>query len=143
MRPKSVPLTIMTRSFKNLSPWDTASIFDHIDDQISSFNNPFLDILNQNTPIKSFKAKHKKSHLITAGIRDLMSKCDASLKYARMTMNSFDWEAYRILGQKVKSKIKATGSRHVKEEIVNNLSNKSSIWKIVRRCLNLHDSSNF
>ena len=66
-----------------------------------------------------------------------------TLKHARMTMNLTDWEAYRVLIQKVKSNIRATESKRVKEEIPTNLSNKSSVWKIVRRYLNLHGGSNF
>ena len=153
-RPKSVPLTITTRSFKNFNtdafckdnletPWDTISIFDHIDDQISSFNDPLPDILDQHAPIKSSKAKHKKSHVITAEIRELTSKRDDSFKYSCMATNPLDWRAYRILRQKVRSYIRVTESRHVKEEIANNLSKNSSIWKIVRGCLNSHGSSNF
>ena len=137
-RPKSVPLTITTRSFKNFNtdafckdnletPWDTISIFDHIDDQISSFNDPLPDILDQHAPIKSSKAKHKKSHVITAEIRELTSKRDDSFKYSCMATNPLDWRAYRILRQKVRSYIRVTESRHVKEEIANNLSKNSSI----------------
>lgn len=151
-RPKSVPPTITTRSFKNFNteafckdisetPLDTVSIFNYIDDQVSSFNKLFLDILDQHVPIKSSKAKHKKSHVITGEIRELISK-RVSLKYACMTINPTDWEANRILRQKVKSNIRATEFKHVKEEIATNLSNKSSIWKFVRRCLNSHGSSN-
>ena len=121
-RPKSVPLTITTRSFKNFNtdafckdnletPWDTISIFDHIDDQISSFNDPLPDILDQHAPIKSSKAKHKKSHVITGEIRELISK-RVSLKYACMTINPTDWEANRILRQKVKSNIRATNHQY-------------------------------
>ena len=137
-RPKSVPPTITTRSFKNFNteafckdisetPLDTVSIFNYIDDQVSSFNKLFLDILDQHAPIRE--------------IRELISK-RVSLKYACMTINPTDWEANRILRQKVKSNIRATEFKHVKEEIATNLSNKSSIWKFVRRCLNSHGSSN-
>ena len=151
-RPKSVPPTITTRSFKNFNteafckdisetPLDTVSIFNYIDDQVSSFNKLFLDILDQHAPIKSSKAKHKKSHVITGEIRELISK-RVSLKYACMTINPTDWEANGILRQKVKSNIRATEFKHVKEEIATNLSNKSSIWKFVRRCLKSHGSSN-
>ena len=89
-RPKSVPPTITTRSFKNFNteafckdisetPFDTVNIFNYIDDQLSSFNKLFLDILDQRVPIKSSKAKHKKSHVITAEIRELMSKRDSKV----------------------------------------------------------------
>ena len=151
--PKSDPPIITTRSFKNFNiesfckdiseaPWDAVTIFDHIDDQVSSFNKLFLDILDQHAPIKSFKAKHKKSHVIPAEIKELMLKRDESLKHARMTKHPSDWEAYRILRQQVKSNIRATESKYVREEITTNQSNKSSVWKIVRQCLNPYGSSN-
>ena len=110
-RPKSVPPTITTRSFKNFNteafckdisetPLDTVSIFNYIDDQVSSFNKLFLDILDQHAPIKSCKAKHKKSHVITGEIRELISK-RVSLKYACMTINPTDWEANSLTSEQL------------------------------------------
>ena len=54
---------------------------------MSSFNKLFLDILDQHAPIKSFKAKHKKSRVVTAEIKELMLKRDYPLKHARITMH--------------------------------------------------------
>ena len=44
-------------------PWDTVRLFDHVDDQVSSFNKLFLEILDQHAPLKTFKAKYQKSRV--------------------------------------------------------------------------------
>ena len=59
--PKDKPVTITARSYKNFDvyeffddvskvPWDIVSLFEHIDDQVSCFNDLFLGVLDQHAP---------------------------------------------------------------------------------------------
>jgi hypothetical protein len=52
-------------------PWDAVAFFDHPDDQVSCFNNLFLDVLEQHAyaPVKTFKSKYHKSKVKTPEIR--------------------------------------------------------------------------
>ena len=159
--PRSDPPVITTRSYKRFdteafcediinAPWDTVSIFDHIDDQVSSLNQLFLEILDQHAPIKTFKDKHNKTRVITPEIKELMSKRDYLFRFilissfkklARKTKHPSDWEAYRLLRQNVKSQIRLSEKELIGKEIASNRANKTSIWKSVRRCLNPYGSS--
>lgn len=145
--PRTKPVTITTRSYKNFNadafyddiskvPWDTVTVFDHINDQVSCFNNLFLDVLEKHAPVKTFKSKYRKSKVITPEIKDLMRERDRLQKCAHQTFNSRDWQCYRVLRREVKSKIKLSEIQLVKNEISENKSNKTSIWKTVRHCLN-------
>ncbi|CAB4011738.1 Hypothetical predicted protein, partial [Paramuricea clavata] len=145
--PRTKPVTITTRSYKNFNadafcndiskiPWDTVTVFDHTDDQVSCFNNLFQDVLEQHAPVKTFKSKYRKSKVITPEIRDLMRERDRLRKRAHQRSNPRDWERYRGLRQEVKSKIMLSEIQLVKDEISENKSNKTSIWKTVRHCLN-------
>ena len=97
--PRTKPAKITTRKnfdedkFRDdvsLAPWDTVSLFEHMDDQVFSFNKLFLDVLERHAPLKTFTAKHQKSKVITAEIRDLMRERDNLLKRAHQSRNSLD-----------------------------------------------------
>ena len=145
--PRTKPAKITTRSYKNfdedkfrddvsLAPWDTVSLFEHMDDQVFSFNKLFLDVLERHAPLKTFTAKHQKSKVITAEIRDLMRERDNLLKRAHQSRNSLDWECYKALRREVKKKIRLSETQLIRNEINENKNNKTSVWKTIRRCLN-------
>ena len=145
--PKPQPVSITTRSYKNFNPedfcddvskvpWDTVRLFDHVDDQVSSFNKLFLEILDQHAPWKTFKAKYRKSRVMSPEIKELVLQRNNQLKIARQTLHQSDWEEYRILRRKVKATIRETEIVFVRNEISSNKENKSSKWKTVRGCLN-------
>ena len=146
--PKPRPTEITTRSYKNFNPetfnvdigrvpWSTIDLFDQVDDKVDCFNNLFLGVLEQHAPLKTFKVRHSKvSPVITPEIKLLMKQRDGLLKLARQTVNSCDWESYRVLHRDVKTKIRQAEREYVRSEITANKENKTSIWKTVRRCLN-------
>ena len=132
--PRTKPVTITTRSYKNFNenvfsddvskvPWDTVKVFEHIDDQVSCFNDLFLQVLEQHAPIKTFKSKCHKSKGITLEIEELMRERDRLQKRAHQTFNSYDWECYRSLRREVKLKIKLSEIQLVKDEISENKGN--------------------
>ena len=136
--PRTKPVTISTRSYKNFNknvfsdgvskvPWDTVKVFEHIDDQVSCFNDLFLQVLEQHAPIKTFKSKYHKSKVITPEIRELMREHDRLQKRVHQTFNSYDWECYRSLRREVKLNIKLSEIQLVKDEISENKCNKTSI----------------
>ena len=74
---------ITTRSYKNFDPEDLShvpfhmvSFFEDLDDQVDTFNSLFLDVLNEQAPIKRVKIKSKPNSFITPEIRQLMKTRD-------------------------------------------------------------------
>ena len=129
----------MARSYKNFDangffedvskvPWDTVSLFEHIDDQVSCFSDLFLGVLDQHAPLRTFKVIHKKSKVITPDIKTLMQQRDDAHKLASQTSNPREWEAYRVLRRKVKSAIKSSERQLIWNEISKSGDSKTSIW---------------
>lgn len=70
-----------------------------------------------------------------------MLERDSLKKRAHRASNARDWRCYRALRRDVKLKIKLSEIELVKNEIIDNKRNKTSIWKMVRHCLNPCGSS--
>ena len=114
--------------------------FDHIDDQVLTFNKLFL-VLDAHASLRTFKTKHRKRHIVTAEIKALMLQRDSTQKLAHKTSHPSDWATFKTFRREVKMKIRQAETEAVRNDIVRNKANKASLWKTVRRCLNPYGNS--
>ena len=137
---------ITTRSYKNFDPdkliedrshvpIHMGSFFEDLDDQVDTFNNLFLDVLNEHAPIKRVKVKSKPNPFITPEIRQLMKTRDNCYKCARKIKDHLLWNAYKFFRQEVKREIRLAEKVHVRSELQNSNGNSNSIWKTINHCL--------
>ena len=77
------------------TPWDTAFVFDDINDVLSSIETMFNDVLDQHIPLKSKRVKRLNQPIwMTKEVLHSMKTRDTLLKKARISNLLEDWTCY-------------------------------------------------
>ena len=144
--PRLKPSYITIRSYSNYNaerfredlafvPFHMISMFDDLDDQVDTFNALFVDVLNENTPIKRIAIKARPHSFITEEIRQLMNTRDIWHRRAIRSNDRLHWYAYRCFRQEVKRELRFAEMAHVRTELLKSKGNTNAIWKIINNCL--------
>ena len=116
-------------------PWQAFDFSSDIDEKVTTFNNLFLDILNQHAPGKQITVKAKPTPFMTSELLLQINERNRLLKVAHSTRNILDWEIYKSSWRQVKSSLRKAESKYVKNEITTNKGNSNALWKTIRQCL--------
>ena len=116
-------------------PWQAFDFSSDIDEKVATFNNPFLDVLNQHAPVKQITVKAKPIPFMTSELLLQINERNRLLKVARSARNILDWEIYKSSRRQVKSSLRKAESEYVKNEITTNKGNSNALWKTIRQCL--------
>ena len=116
-------------------PWQAFDFSSDIDEKVATFNNLFLDVLNQHAPVKQITVKAKPIPFMTSELLLQINERNRLLKVARSTRNILDWEIYKSSRRQVKSSLRKAESEYVKNEITTNKGNSNALWKTIRQCL--------
>ena len=73
-------------------PWQAFDFSSDIDDKVASFNNLFLDVLNQHASVNQITVKAKPIPFMTLELLLQINERNRLLKVARSTRNILDWE---------------------------------------------------
>ena len=97
--PKPTPTYVKTRCYKhydhrsfleNLAqvPWFENVLIDDASKKVNHFNHYFLEVLNQNAPIKTVKIKHRPCPFVNQEMKEHMKNRNQLLKIAEQTRSS-------------------------------------------------------
>ena len=110
----------------SLVPWEIIQNFDTVDDIVSTWNTPFLEILCKHAPVKSHRIKKKyQPDWLTPEILGCMKERN---KY-KINGNI---EAYRVLRNNVSRLIANAKKETYQSKIEEGQSDPRSIWKLFK-----------
>ena len=150
--PKPTPHYITTRSYKHYNsvefiydllqvPWYENALLDDVNDKLDHFDDNFCCILDRHAPVRSMRIRHRQCSFVNKEIKDLMKERDRLHRLARSTKSPADWNNFYSLRNKVKVMLRDAEKAHIQGEINKNKNNKSSLWKVIKRCVPRKDVS--
>ena len=86
-------------------PWQAFDFSSDIDEKVATFNNLFLNVLNQHAPVKQITVEAKPIPFMTSELLLQINERNRLLKVARSTRNILDWEIYKSSRRQVKSSL--------------------------------------
>ena len=109
-------------------PWSVIESFDDINDAVVAWNNLFIDVANQHTPLKRIRTKHASKPWITNDLKELMAERDYALRVAKRSGNQEQWNEYRRLKNFTNRKIKSAEALHYKN-LIESAENPKDMWR--------------
>ena len=135
------PCPVRKRSFKRVNMAELSRKVSAIaldpsnlctaDNLLESWQHSITNILDEVAPIRSFSACHKSCPWLTADVRGLMLRRDATARKIATAGSTPALVAdYRLLKRKVKSRMRWSAREHGSSLLVEN--NSSKAWKFLR-----------
>ena len=133
------------RVFKNLNPenllddlknvpWDSAFIFDDVNDILATLGSLLNQVLDDHIPQKQRRVKkHKQPAWITNEIIEAINQRDSLLKKARKSESCIDWDMYKHKKRIVTNSIKKSKQRYFQNSIEENKGDPKGIWKALKQ----------
>ena len=129
---KNLNLEALLEDLRN-SPWDSAFVFDEIDDIYDTLDLILNEALNSHIPSKQKRVKNiKQPAWINDVIVSAINKRDNELKKARKSNLQDDWLKYKGTKCFVTNLIKKSKRMYVQESIDENKGNPKGIWKALK-----------
>ena len=129
---KNLNLEALLEDLRN-SPWDSAFVFDEIDDIYDTLDLILNEALNSHIPSKQKRVKNiKQPAWINDVIVSAINKLDNELKKARKSNLQDDWLKYKGTKCFVTNLIKKSKRMYVQESIDENKGNPKGIWKALK-----------
>ena len=117
----------------NEAPWDTAFIFDEIDDIVSCWYEIFNSILDNLLPARQKKVKRKSQPTwFTRDIHDKIKEWDVLFKKAKRSGNLEDWTVFEQEKNRVCGLIRKAKEHHFKNQFVESKDNPKKLWGLIR-----------
>lgn len=125
---KNLNLDELLRSLERI-PWDTAFIFEDIDDILNALESMLNEVLDQHLPWKNRRVKRQNQPpWMNDEIMELMRERDNLLKTACHTNLLIDWSLYTRGKCKTSNLIKYAKRCFFQETIDKNKGNPKGIW---------------
>ena len=114
-------------------PWETAFVFEDIDDVVYAWEKMFNSALDDHCPWREKRIKHttQPPWMINAVIKKLHSR-DHLLKVARKSDNSSDWANYREARNKAVSALRSAKREFYKNAFEENRNNPKATWNTIK-----------
>ena len=114
-------------------PWETAFVFEDIDDVVYAWEKMFNSALDDHCPWREKRIKHttQRPWMINAVIKKLHSR-DHLLKVARKSDNSSDWANYREARNKAVSALRSAKREFYKNAFEENRNNPKATWNTIK-----------
>ncbi len=114
-------------------PWDSAFVFDDIDDVLDALELLLNQTVKQHIQLKQKRVKKlKQPDWMNDRIVNAIKQRDNELKRARKTNNSDDWSKYKRTKCFVTNLIRKSKRVYFQESIENNKGNPKGIWKALK-----------
>ena len=132
------------RDFKNLdhakfiedleeAPWDTAFLFDDVEDIAHGWYSILNEVINAHVPLKHKRVRSEsKPKWLSPNILQLMRSRDHLLKKAKRSNDSLDWSALRRAKNKVTTAIRAAKKNFFYESLRESHGNSKKLWSTLR-----------
>ena len=114
-------------------PWDTAFVFDTIDDMLGTWEQLFNNALDQHCPWREKRVKtEKQAPWMTREVLQHLHRRDSLLKKAKISALPADWEIYKIARNKATNAIKSAKTKFYNNCFEESKGNASRIWKTIK-----------
>lgn len=115
------------------APWDTAFVFDDIDDIVHSWEVIFNSILDSHCPWRVKRVKQDtQAPWMTKKVMKQLHTRDHLLKVARLSDDSDDWSKYRAARNYAVSMIRSAKRDFYATSFHDNKNNPRAIWKSIK-----------
>ena len=129
---KNLNLAELLQSLERI-PWDTAFVFEDIDDILNAFESMLNEVLDQHLPWKNRRAKRQNQPpWMDDEIMKLIRQRDNLLETARRTNLSIDWSLYTRAKCKTSHSIKYAKRCFFQDTIDKNKGNLKGIWRALK-----------
>ena len=117
----------------NEAPWNTAFIFDDIDDIVSCWYEIFNSILDNLLPARQKKVKRKSQPIwFTRDIHEKIKERDVLFKKAKRSGNLEDWTVFKQAKNRVCDLIRKAKEHHFKNQFAESKDNPKKLWGLIR-----------
>ena len=117
----------------NEAPWDTAFIFDDIDDTVSCWYEIFNSILDNLLPARQKKVKCKSQPIwFTRDIHEKIKEWDVLFKKAKRSGNLEGWTVFKQAKNRVRDLIRKAKEHHFKNQFAESKDNSKKLWGLIR-----------
>lgn len=106
-----------------------------VGERLDTFNDLFLTCLDQHTPLKTIKLKHKLHPCVSGEIKQRIIAGNKLHKKARRSKCPDDWSAFKALRNEVKNLIRMAEIEWFNYDINVNKGGAGSISKVIRKAL--------
>ena len=136
--------SIKYRDFKNMdaqgfvqslkeAPWDTAFIFNDIDDIYDTWLQIFSDILNEFPPVNEKRVKRKSQPAwFTSELNKMIIERNKLLNKARKSKRAEDWSLFMASKNRVTRVIRLNKKDYFKTQVAENRNNPKKLWKLIK-----------
>ena len=115
------------------TPWDTAFVFEDMDDVLGTWEGMFNEALDAHCPWRTKKVVHaNQTPWITKGVIKQLRNRDKLLKTARRSNTEADWALYRTERNKAVNMIKSARSKYYKNCFEQKSGDSRAMWKTIK-----------
>ena len=130
---KNVDTDALIAKYLENTPWDSAFVFDDVDDIIETLQLLLNQVLNEYIPVKQKRVrKVKQPDWFNDRIINAIKTRDKELKKARKSNDPDDWTKYRRSKCFVTNLIRKFKRLYFQQSIDNNKGNPKGIWKALK-----------
>ena len=148
--PKSPVRLIKIRQHKKLNPtlfindilginWDRYQLIPNVQDAWDFFCSEFMEVVDKHAPWKTVKVKGQHLPWVSPDLIQLFRQRDKAWATYRRTRDSGDWEIYRHIRNKSKTKTRDAKANYYKERLTSDFKNPKQFWKQIKSITNTSD----
>ena len=113
----------------NETPWDTAFVFDDINDIADAWYCLFNNAIDEHAPLVTKRIKKRvKPQWLTDDITILINKRNDLFKRAKTTQSDHDWRQVKALRNKINQSINCAQQEYFKISLIENRNNPKRLW---------------
>ena len=117
----------------NETPWDTAFIFDDINDITDAWYCLLNSAIDEHAPLVTKRIRKRvKPQWLTDDITNLINKRNYLFKRAKNTQSEYDWRQVKVLRNKINQSITSAKQEYFKTSLIENRSNPKRLWQIMK-----------
>ena len=134
-----------TEFLKTLSetPWDTAFIFEDVNDIADAWYCLFNEAVNIHMPLKKKRIKYNtQPKWLTPDLLELMKSRDQKLKKAKRSNSPEDWLDLKRAKNKVTATIRSAKKKFFHKSFEENRANPKQLWSIIRQLSGKNKNAN-
>lgn len=121
------------------TPWDSAFIFDDIDDMLSLWKLLFNTALDSNSPWQVKRvAKARKPPWLNSSVSRQLRERGRLLKIAKRSQNPTDLESYKAAPNEAVSLLRRVQSQFFKTTLEHNKNNPKEIWRTIKSLIGVN-----
>ena len=120
-------------------PWDSAFLFDNIDDQLDTWQKLFISVVDEHAPRKSKRVrKQRQPEWMSPEILKCINERDKLLKRARETGLVSKWNEYKLARNKATGMLREGKMKHFQSSLKNDRNNPRRLWKHIKNLAGLN-----